>query len=179
MYIIYLQDRVRELAETLKQDLQMDTRGGSINYVDQVVIALVQLASTNFQRVNGLIFGVSQGTSRKCWIRFVDAIYQRHKTFIRMLNEQEMRETARRNLLRHHLGQFAYGVDGCHAIFQGQPRRITRRQHPQLYWCRKQCYSINVRLLAGHTKIYHVDVGFPGSTHDVRVWNRLLCYITC
>ena len=40
----------------------------------------------------------------------------------------------------------------------------------QLYWCRKQFYSLNCQFISDGQKIFAVDAGFYGSCSDARVW---------
>lgn len=56
--------------------------------------------------------------------------------------------------------------------FQDKPRQIPPNKHAQQYWSRKQCYSINAQEVANDQYIYDIDVGWPGSTHDSRIWSR-------
>ena len=56
--------------------------------------------------------------------------------------------------------------------FQDKLRQIPPNKHAQQYWSRKQCYSINAQVIGNDQYIYDVDVGWPGSTHDSRIWSR-------
>ena len=41
-----------------------------------------------------------------------------------------------------------------------------------MFWCRNQFFSLNVQVAGNDKFINDVDVGWPGSTHDARCWNR-------
>jgi hypothetical protein len=85
-----------------------------------------------------------------------------------------------------HLPRFALAVDGVHMRFQDKPRGLPRNHASQLYWCRKQCYSLNVQVcdvlapfvddnsqaVCNDTRICDIDCSWPGSVHDARVWTR-------
>ena len=108
-----------------------------------------------------------------------------------MLNDDEMAETADRMLTRFGLPRFAMvglkvsfcligsiqntisqAVDGVHCKFEEKPRRLPPNKHAQQYWSRKQCYTINVQVVGNDKRFFDLDVGWPGSTHDSRIWNR-------
>ena len=58
-----------------------------------------------------------------------------------------MSDTARRIQQKFHLPGFAFGVDGCQVRFEEAPRRIPANKTKQMFWCRKQAYSINVQVI--------------------------------
>ena len=64
------------------------------------------------------------------------------------------------------------GVDGTHIRFPEKPRDIPQHHHWTHYSNRKHYYSINAMIVGNEERIIHVDSGWPGSTHDGRVWNR-------
>ena len=50
-------------------------------------------------------------------------------------------------------------------------RVLVTGHHPQDYWSRRQKYAINVQIVGcAFGRIRHVVAGWPGSTHDSRVW---------
>ena len=83
-----------------------------------------------------------------------------------------MADTARRMLELHHLPNFAYAVDGTFAVFFDKPRRLPPGPVAQQYWCRKQKYAINCQIVSNDKFVYDVDVGWCGTTHDSRIWER-------
>ena len=56
--------------------------------------------------------------------------------------------------------------------FQDKPRDLPPNKHAQQYWSRKQCYTINAQVVGNDEYIYDIDIGWPGSTHDSRIWTR-------
>ena len=61
-------------------------------------------------------------------------------------------------------------VDGIHLGLAFKPE-LRREQ----YWTRRQQYVVSVLVLADDLKqIRHLQVGWPGSVHDNRIWKTLL-----
>ena len=81
---------------------------------------------------------------------------------------------AREYFERFGIPKIAYGVDGMHAKFVGMPRDRPAHIPPQRFWNRKQCYSLSVQVISNSERICAVDVGWPGSAHDSRIWTRSL-----
>ena len=50
--------------------------------------------------------------------------------------------------------------------FTEAPRGIPEDKVQQMFWCRRQFFSLNVQVVGNDKFIYDVDVGWPGSTHD-------------
>jgi hypothetical protein len=115
---------------------------------------------------------VSQPTARLCIIRVTEALVRRKHQFVYMPNTDQMQETATRMFDRFKLPCFALGVDGVQIRFEGAPRKIPANKTTQMYWSRKQCHSINAQVVVNDRYICDLDVGWPGSTHDARIWNR-------
>ena len=83
-----------------------------------------------------------------------------------------MLATSQTILDRFKLPRFALAVDGVQMRFNEAPRKIPGNKNPQLFWCRKQFFSINCQVVANDRLICDIDVGWPGSTHDARIWRR-------
>ena len=64
------------------------------------------------------------------------------------------------------------GVDGTHIQFTEKPRSIPPHHHWTHYSNRKHYFSINAMIVGNEERIINVDCGWPGSTHDGRVWKR-------
>ena len=169
----FSKESATRLTELLQDDLKYGTnRGLPVPPIQQVLIALNNFAGNNFQRISAWCGEVTQPTARKCVIRVTDALVRRKPMFISMPDNEEMEDTSDRMLEKYKLPRFAYAVDGCHCVFTEAPRRIPENKTTQMFWSRKQCYSINVQVVGNDKLFYDLDVSWPGSTHDARVWNR-------
>lgn len=105
-------------------------------------------------------------------IRVTNALVNRRDQFIFMPTYDQMADTSERMLEKFHLPRFAMAVDGMMARFCEAPRRLPPHKHAQQFWCRKQFYAVNVQVVGNDEFIFDLDVRWPGSTHDARVWNR-------
>ena len=157
----------------MEPELVYDTnRGVPLSPELKVCLALSHYGGGHFQRVSGLYCGVSQYAARKAIVQVTDCLVSRRGQFIFMPTVTQMEETSRRMFERFHLPKFALAVDGVQVRFQDAPRKLPADKHPQQYWCRKQCYALNVQVVANQDFFCDIDVGWPGSTHDARVWAR-------
>ena len=169
----FTKDSVNRLTDLLREDLEYENnRGLPVPPVEQVCITLNSFAGANFQRISGWCAGVSQNTARLCVVRVTEALVKRKSEFIYMPSVDEMLSTAERMHDRFKLPRLAYAVDGMQVRFSDAPRGIPDNKTAQMFWCRKQFYSINTQVVANEERIYDVDCGWPGATHDARVWNR-------
>ena len=85
-----------------------------------------------------------------------------------MPDSDTMLRTAEQMQERFKLPRFAFAVDGCQVKFTCAPRGLPENKVPQMFWCRKQCYSINVQVTGNEKFICDLDVGWLGSTYDAR-----------
>ena len=66
-----------------------------------------------------------------------------------------------------------YGFQNCIGIIDGTIVILDIRPsyYGGSYWCRKQCYSVNVQVVCDHNaRITYLVGGWPGSVHDNRAW---------
>jgi hypothetical protein len=157
----------------MEPDLVYDTnRGVPMSPELKVCLALSHYGGGHFQRVSGLYCGVSQYAARQAVVQVTDSLVSKRGQFIFMPTVTQMEETSRRMFERFHLPKFGLAVDGVQVRFQDAPRKLPGDKHPQQYWCRKQCFALNVQVVANQDYFCDIDVGWPGSTHDARVWAR-------
>jgi hypothetical protein len=169
----FSKDSVDRLTQMLYEDLSFETnRGLPVPPFQQVCIALNHYAGGHFQRISAWCAGISQNGARLCLIRVTDALIKRKSEFIFMPNVDKMLDTAQRMYDKFKLPRFAYAVDGVQMRFSDAPRKIPENKTTQMFWCRKQYYAINTQVVGNDRFIYDVDCGWPGSTHDARIWNR-------
>ena len=164
---------VTRLCDLLEEDLSFDTnRGMPISPIVQLCITLNHYAGGHFQRISGWCAGVSQNGARLSLQRVTDALVRRKGQFVFMPDSDTMQNTAERMQEKFQLPRFA--VDGCQVKFSSAPRKLPPNKVAQQFWCRKQFHSINVQVVGNDKFIYDLDVGWPGATHDARVWSRSL-----
>ena len=169
----FSKDSVGRLTDLLAEDLELETNKGlPVPPLEQVCVALNHFGGGHFQRTSGWCSGVSQSTARECVVRVTDALIRRKNEFIAMPNVDQMSQTAEKMYQRFKLPRFSFAVDGMQVRFTEAPRRIPANKTKQMFWCRKQFYSVNAQVVASDNLIYDLDVGWPGSTHDARVWSR-------
>ena len=132
----FSKESVRLIADTLRADLTLDSRGSGLSAEDQVCVALLQLGGATFQRICGLACGISRDCARLAVKRVVKALVKRIDNFIKFPSEEEMSDTAYRMYQRYGLTDFACGVDGVLMRFQKMPRSEVAF-NPQDYNCRK------------------------------------------
>ena len=169
----FSKDSVQRLTNLLLPDLQYeDNKGLPVPPFEQVLLMLNHVGGGHFQRISGFCFGISQSTARLCILRVTDALLKLKNDFMALPDVGEMAATAERIYQRFHLPRFCMAVDGMHVRFSDAPRGLPDNTHKQRYWCRKQFYSLNCQIVAGDKYIYDIDCGWPGSTHDARIWNR-------
>ena len=164
---------VNRITELLRDDLSFETRRGlPVPPPLQVCIALNHYSGGHFQRISGWCAGVSQNAARLCLVRVTDALIRRKNQFIFMPSADTMQDTAERMQEKFKLPRFAFAVDGVHVRFTNAPNNLPANKTAQMFWGRKQFYSINVQVVGNDRLMYDLDVGWPGSTHDARVWTR-------
>ena len=164
---------VNRLNDLLKNDLSFETnRGLPIPPPLQICIALNHYAGGHFQRISGWCAGVSQNGARLSLERVTEALVKRKGEFIFMPNADTMQKTAERMQDKFSLPRFAFAVDGCQVRFTNAPRKLPANKVAQMFWCRKQFYALNVQVVGNDQFMYDLDVGWPGGSHDARIWSR-------
>lgn len=163
---------VERIVHLIEDKLTFETeQGRPLSPSQQVCIALNSYASGSFQRIVGLCAGVSQNAARHAILRVTEGLCELKPDIIHLPSHRQMRETADRMEEKFHLPNFAFAVDGMMVRFDEAPRGLPPNRHAQQYWCRKQYHAINAQIVAGDTHlIYDIDCGWPGSTHDARIW---------
>ena len=163
---------VNRIAALLDGHLRrVNRRGNPVPPKDMVAVCLNQLCGVQFQRTNGLASGgLSQNASRVITFRVVDALVAIHKEWIKFPTTNKMMETSLRFYDKFGLPNIFGAVDGCHMHFEKAPRALPAGQRADDYISRKGFHSLNVQICSNDKVIYDVDAGWPGSTHDARVF---------
>ena len=82
----------------------------------------------------------------------------------------EMHETAQRMEAMFHLPGYSYGIDGVHMIFADRPVAFLTISMHNSFFCRNPKFSVNVQVVGTDKRISDIDVQWPGSVHDARVY---------
>ena len=164
---------MKGIADLLEPQIKFkNNKGVPLSPVMQVSVCLNHYAGGHFQRITGLCRDISQNAARESMIRVTDALVNLKAQFIFMSTEDEMQETSERMFHKYHLPRFCCAVDGMMVIFSEAPRKLPQNKNPQQFWCRKQKYAENVQLVCNDRYILDLVLGWPGSTHDSRIWKR-------
>ena len=148
-----------------------DGRGGSLSPAIQLQTALNHMAGSMFQRSTGLCFDGSQYAARDCLIRVCNALLLLKGQWIFMPSVAEQARTSEFNLTKFGLPGISMAVDGVHCYFADTPRGVPDHiTDLRVFWGRKARYSINCQVIGNEQRICDIDVQWPGSTHDARIW---------
>ena len=113
-----------------------------------------------------IFFEISQGTVRNITKRVTKAILSLKEEVI-MWPKSSHREAMKTEI------KILYGFQNCIGIIDGTIVILDKRPsyYGDSYWCRKQCYSVNVQVVCDHNaRITYLVGGWPGSVHDNRAW---------
>ena len=148
-----------------------DGRGGALSPAVQLQTALNHMAGAMFQRSTGLCFDGSQSAARICIIKVCDALLSLKGQWIYMPSVAEQARTAQYCLDKFGLPGISMAVDGVHCYFADTPRGVPAHINElKVFWGRKARYSINCQVIGNEQRICDIDVQWPGSTHDARIW---------
>ena len=91
----------------------------------------------------------------------------------------EMRETAEAMEAKYHLPGIALGIDGVHCRFGDQPRGLPDHHVAQYYWCRRQCYSINVQVIIIHLimRMFKILLLMNGVYHILSIFLKKVIFV--
>lgn len=99
--------------ELAPSEIQCSTRE-PLSVIEQVAIALYNLASYSEYRVVAEVFGVGKTTVHKCLHRFVNALNKRAKEFINFPDANECKKIAKKFERISNVPQVIGCIDGCH-----------------------------------------------------------------
>ena len=148
-----------------------DGRGGALSPAVQLQTALNHMDAAMFQQSTGLCFDGSQSAARICLIKVCDALLSLKGQWIYMPSDVEQARTAQYCLDKFGLPGISMAVDGVHCYFADTPRGVPAHINElKVFWGRKARYSINCQVIGNEQRICDIDVQWPGSTHDARIW---------
>jgi hypothetical protein len=116
-------------------------------------------------------FEIGRGSVINYVRRCVKALHELKEEVVAWPNEDDKKEMkARLSALgfRHCIGI----IDGTLVVLDFQPEKFH-----ECYYSRKSCYALNVMIICDDRKrITYYYAGWPGSTHDNRVWRNCKVY---
>jgi hypothetical protein len=115
----------------------------------------------------GSFFGIGKGSVNTYVRRCVQALLEIKEDVIYWPDQDE------RNEMKARLS--AYGFRHCVRIIDGTLVVLDFKpeKYHECYYSRKSCYAINVMVVCNDRKrITFYNAGWPGSTHDNRVWRN-------
>ena len=118
-------------------------------------------------------FGISSGTVRNIIKRVTKAILSLKDDVI-MWPKASEREAMKTQI------KVLYGFQNCIGIIDGTIVILDKRPsyYGDSYWCRKQCYSMNMQVVCDHNgRITYLVGGWPGSVHDNRAWRNCSLFV--
>ena len=156
-------------------ELEHDPRGGAVPAEQRLAIFISYCAENGFQYNTGHMFGPKKSTISAIVEEVANALCKRSREFIRMPTRGEMRILAEKNEEIFGIKNMPIAVDGCQIELGERPkeRELPPRTKCQNFWSRKMFHSLNVQIIGdANQRIRDVDAGWPGSTHDSRVWKN-------
>ena len=168
----FTKESVNRLTELLREDISFETnRGLPVPPFQQVCIALNHYSGGHFQRISGWCAGVSQNAARLSLVRVTEALIRKKQQFIFMLSVDQMQDTSERMLEKFKLPRFAMSVDGVQVRF-GKHQVKFQQIRPSRCTGVENSVIVNVQVVGNDKFMYDLNVGWPGSTQDARLWNR-------
>ena len=117
-------------------------------------------------------FGIGKGSVKNYIRRVTKALINVRDEFIKWPSGEEKDKLKTRIKVN-------YGFQKCIGIIDGTLVILDKRPtlYGDSYFCRKQCYAINVQVICDDKgKITYFYGGWPGSTHDNRAWRNCKVY---
>jgi len=163
---------IHQLTELIKDDEVFSKCWGKRDkrpVVLHIMVFLRYLGSygneASLQKI-GLAMGLSKGAVNDCVIRVSQAILKLQKKVITWPNEEERKQIGSRI-------KKAYGFVNCVGLIDGTlfPLAYAPTLNAEDYFTRKGNYAIKALFVCDDkARITLVEMGWPGSVHDNRVW---------
>ncbi|KAE9273754.1 hypothetical protein PR003_g29809, partial [Phytophthora rubi] len=143
-------------------------RGGAVLHLLLLLKFLGTYGNDNSSSKIGLFLGIASGSAHNYLFRASSAVLRLEKATVSWPDDIERRMIAQRM-------QDKYGFVNCVGITDGTlfPLAAKPRHHGEDYYNRKASYSVNGLVTCDDmARIRNLVVGWPGSTHDNRVWTN-------
>lgn len=149
-----------------------ETRGGALSSVHRIKICLRYLSNPGYQQGIGQELGVSQATVSRTVYAVIDSIIAHSNEWIKFPTTNRERTEAKELWQTKYRFPTAIGAVDCTHIGILKPRL-----HGDEYINRKGKPTLNVQATCDAKEMFtSVDVSWPGSVHDSRIWrNSQIC----
>jgi hypothetical protein len=149
-------------------DENNETRGGALSPVSKIKICLRYLADPGYQKGIGQELGVSQATVSRTVNTVVDSIVSQASEYIKFPTTNVEIMKAKQLWQRKYKFPTAIGIIDCTHIGILKPNH-----HGDEYINRKGKPTLNVQATCDANETFtSVDVSWPGSVHDSRIWKN-------
>jgi hypothetical protein len=111
--------------------------------------------------------GAGKGSVRNYLLRAVDAVLSLFKDTVFWPNDEEHKEISNRFCEKYYFPYCVGAIDGTHLGLAFKPELDQED-----YWTKKQSYTIFATVICDSKKIRYLNVGWPGSVHDQRVFQN-------
>ena len=147
--------------------------------MQQVLVAVSHLAGDEFLRTTARYVRCDRKTVSNCLDRVFTALEKLKPKYVRLPTAAEEEASAAEIKRLYNLEKVAYGIDCVHMVFNHRPHKILgENQHADQFYNRKGRFSLNVQVIAdGFQLIRDIDVKYPGSVHDSRIWTNSMARI--
>ncbi|XP_035433454.2 putative nuclease HARBI1 [Spodoptera frugiperda] len=165
----FSKENMVKIINILRNDLSMDSRGGSIPVELQVMAAIRYWGRHEIQEDCAEIHGMSQQTLSRTAKRVAIALASKSSIYIKMpSNLREETETIRKFETICGFPHITGAIDCTHIKI-----RKVGGDVGQYYINRKGHYSINTQMVCNaDLKICDIVCHWRGSTHDARIWRE-------
>ena len=137
----------------------------------QLLVFLKRLGSEGVEGNNTKVasfFGIGKGSVDNYVNRVRKAVLSMKADIIRWPDAEE-RARIKKEI------KINYGFQQCIGIIDGTIIVLCQKPsyYGESYFCRKQCYAVNVQVVCDHKgRIIYLVGGWPGSMHDNRAWRN-------
>ena len=157
---------VEWLAQTFLPE-NHETRGGCLSPTERMESTLHYLADPGYQTSVAQVMGVTQPTVCRCVASTINMIADQHPAWIKFPVSEEDVNAAKQRWSEKHGFPFTIGAIDCTHVRIDKPHG----QFGDEFINRKNFPSFNVQATCDEKFVFtSVDVGWPGSVHDSRIF---------
>ncbi|KAK7871143.1 hypothetical protein R5R35_013361 [Gryllus longicercus] len=151
-----------------------ETRGGAVNNETKMRIFLRYLADPGFQIRVAEDIGVDQSTISKTFSYVLNRIVEKRNEWVKFPTTAMALDSAKMEWKERYSFPAAIGAVDCTHILIRRPH-----MHGDEYVNRKGHHSLNVQATCNSKEEFtSIDVSWPGSVHDARIWrNSNMCRV--
>ena len=167
----FTKQSVHRLVSELLPYLVDDKRRHCLTPMQQVLMTLDYLGGDEFMRTTARHVRCTRMTVHNCVDRVFAALEHLKPKYVRLPTAAEEEASAAEIKRLYNLDNIAYGIDCVHMEFKHRPRKVLGGLHADLFYNRKERFSLNVQVIGDAFQLIRdIDVRYPGSVHDSRIW---------